>query len=463
MIIGFADGPRGAYANFLSLLLILIFSAMAASAQVFPPAGGISNSIASTENITLQNGMIHNGTIQILGIDAASFPKIKANLFIDKFCAQTGKLRQEDFSVAEGGRSLAIDSLYFTGNASGEKLDFAVIFDDTGSMGGEIAALKSRVKELTGSLDDSGINATYSLVSFKDSVTVKTEWTGDAELFERKVNSLQPKGGDDEPEASLDAIAEVLAMEGREDAQSIILVITDAHSHYRDDGSSNSRFTKEDIKEGLKESGDILILVSPQFEGPSEYLDMRELADDAQGIWIDINSAEFSVILDRIEGMLTGTYVMEYTSPDETPGENRTVSISVDRRECARGSDTSYYTSPGSWAASMGTNSILRRVLELSISGRVYWDSNGNGFLGSHEEGLEGWRVRLLNGPDGYSTTTITDGEGYYSFTGLSPGNYSVAAVEQSGWSATAPKGEAQRVELTGGHRAEVDFGFKPR
>lgn len=440
---------RRVYTILVVSLLIYIASAVVTQAQ--SPVSGASTAIASPEN----------GTINILGIDSTAFPKIKANLFINKLCALAGNLKHENFIVKEDGNDLAIDNLYFSGNASGQKLDFAVVFDDTGSMSQEINTMKSKVKDLIDTLKASEINATYSLVSFKDSANVKTEWTDDPDLFERKINSLQPIGGNDEPEVSLDAIATVLAMGFRPDALKIILVITDAHAHYKNDSSSFSMYTKEDIEKDLKESGAILILVSPMFEKSSNYADLREVANDIQSTWIDINSAEFSAILEQIQGILTGTYVIEYTSPDQAPAENRTVLVAVDKQGCVRGSDAGSYISPGSVTSPQGTPSTPRRALELSISGRVFDDSNDDGVMGTDEAGLGGWKVQLLDGPDGYSTTTITDRMGYYVFTGLLPGNYELIAVSKGKWTATAPKEEVRMIELIDAHKSEIDFGFR--
>jgi hypothetical protein len=125
------------------------------------------------------------------------------------------------------------------------------------------------------------------------------------------------------------------------------------------------------------------------------------------------------------------------------------------------GSDAGSYISPGSVTSPQGTPSTPRRVLELSISGRVFDDSNDDGDKGADEVGLEGWKVLLLDGPDGYSTTTITDGKGYYIFTGLQPGNYGLIAVLQGKWTATAPKEEVKTIELIDAHKSEIDFGFR--
>jgi hypothetical protein len=288
-----------------------------------------------------------NNNIEILGSDPTAFPKMKVNIFIDKFCALSGNLKRENFKVKEDANDIAIDNLYFTGNASGHKLDLAIVFDDTGSMEQEINAMKSKVKELTESINASGIDATYSLVSFKDSVSVKTNWTNDSAAFKKSVESLSAVGGDDEPEVSLDAIGAVLSMGFRPDAQKVVLVITDAHAHYWNDSTRFSNYTQEKIEQDLRGSGVIFVPVSPRFDS-GKGVDLRQIANDIQSMWIDINSADFSTILDQFKGILTGTYVIEYTSPDLTPWKNRTSLVVVNAPGCVAGSDSIAFASPGS-------------------------------------------------------------------------------------------------------------------
>ncbi|MCK9565657.1 MAG: hypothetical protein M0Q43_06370, partial [Methanothrix sp.] len=85
---------RRVYAIFVVSLLIYIASAVVTQAQ--SPVSGASTAIASPEN----------STIKILGIDSTAFPKIKANLFINKFCALAGDLKHENFIVKEDGNDL---------------------------------------------------------------------------------------------------------------------------------------------------------------------------------------------------------------------------------------------------------------------------------------------------------------------------------------------------------------------
>jgi hypothetical protein len=318
-------------------LFIIMAEGVDAQSQSGSQAYGDPTAIASSEN----------NDIEILGLDPTAFPKMKFNIFIDKFCALSGNLKRENFKVKEDANDIAIDNFYFTGNASGHKLDLAIVFDDTGSMEQEINAMKSKVKELTESINASGIDATYSLVSFKDSVSVKTNWTSDSAAFKNSVESLSAVGGDDEPEVSLDAIEAVLSMGFRPDAQKVVLVITDAHAHYRNDSTKFSIYTQEEIEQDLRGSGVTLVLVSPRFDS-GKGVDLRQIANDIQNTWIDINSADFSTILDQFKGIITGTYVIEYTSPDLTPGKNRTSLVVVNAPGCVVGSDSIAFASPGS-------------------------------------------------------------------------------------------------------------------
>ena len=308
----------------------------------------------------LNKAASENNGFKILGIDSTAFPKIKANLFIDKFCAMAGNLKKEDFKVKEDDNEAAIDNFYFTGNASGQKLDLAIVFDETTSMDEEINALKSKVKDLTQKINSSKLDARYSLVTFNGAdVATKINWTNDADSFRNIIGKLSTSGGNsDLPENSLDGIERALSFGFRPDAQKVIIVVTDEPSQQKGDGKSNSAYTMEDVKSDLLNSSVMLIAVSPDFRNPNvdpnvprsnlpKYADMRELANEASGLWIDINSADFSTILKQIQGILTGIYVIEYTSPDQTPSENRTVLVSVNSPGCVVDNASNYYNGPG--------------------------------------------------------------------------------------------------------------------
>jgi RHS repeat-associated protein len=72
-----------------------------------------------------------------------------------------------------------------------------------------------------------------------------------------------------------------------------------------------------------------------------------------------------------------------------------------------------------------------------AISGAVYDDENGSGQEQSTDPGLLGWTVKLLDSGNNVIATQTTGSTGGYSFLNLTPGNYSVQEVPQSGYTPT--------------------------
>ncbi|AFZ20509.1 DVUA0089 family protein [Allocoleopsis franciscana] len=92
------------------------------------------------------------------------------------------------------------------------------------------------------------------------------------------------------------------------------------------------------------------------------------------------------------------------------------------------------------------------------IQGTKWNDLNGNGVQDTGEAGLAGWTIYLDQNNNGTldtgETSTTTDANGNYSFTGLAAGTYTVAEVMQSGWQQTSPgavtNGSFETGSLTG-------------
>ena len=78
-------------------------------------------------------------------------------------------------------------------------------------------------------------------------------------------------------------------------------------------------------------------------------------------------------------------------------------------------------------SAQVETGKVDVKVVNRSISGKVWVDSNKNGIIDNNETGLEGVTLRLINtssNNEEANTTTNTNGE--YKFDGLPKGNYKV-------------------------------------
>jgi hypothetical protein len=89
-----------------------------------------------------------------------------------------------------------------------------------------------------------------------------------------------------------------------------------------------------------------------------------------------------------------------------------------------------------------------------TISGHKFEDKNGNGTWDDGEPALSGWTINL-NGDD---ATDVTDANGFYEFTDLSVGNYTISETQQAGWEQTTAN--PAPITITNGQTVEdVDFG----
>lgn len=311
--------------------------------------------------------------VSILGVDSTAFPKVSVNVFVNTSCASAGGLQKEDFSLEETGSKVAIDNFFFTGRANGKSVDLVVVFDDTSSMSPQIEIMKSRVQGLIDQIAGSDLNARYALVSFKDSESesLRSSWTTNATSFKRVVNSMEANGGGDTPENALDAIEAALSLGFRPEAQKVVLVITDTSAHQKGDGTTVTQRTEDVVKNDLLRSGAMIIVVSPVLPSyVAPFLDLKNLAGEVGGTWIDMASADFSNILDHITTMITGMYIIEYTSPDLSQKPTRSIQITVNNSSCASGQATSTYPLPGSLPGSTSvTQPIRNKIPNFSYSG----------------------------------------------------------------------------------------------
>ena len=88
------------------------------------------------------------------------------------------------------------------------QLDLVFVVDDTGSMGGAIANLKTGMAQIINDVVTvSGNNYQLGLVTFKDNVTVQVDLAaGNSAAVQTSVSGLSASGGSNEPEASDEAL-----------------------------------------------------------------------------------------------------------------------------------------------------------------------------------------------------------------------------------------------------------------
>jgi protocatechuate 3,4-dioxygenase beta subunit len=115
------------------------------------------------------------------------------------------------------------------------------------------------------------------------------------------------------------------------------------------------------------------------------------------------------------------------------------------------------------FATQSGTNETLNfgNFKNVSISGYVYNDLNGDGKLEANEPGLGGWTVELLNSSGQVVGTTTTLNSGAYTFANLGPvGATRLVQVVQPNWVYTQPNILGYyNITLTSGKNLVAKFG----
>jgi hypothetical protein len=108
------------------------------------------------------------------------------------------------------------------------KGDIAFVIDDTGSMGEEIGGVRDALTTYISVFQALDLNPTIHLVTFKDGVT-SVIMSNDLDAVQTEVSALSAGGGDDCPEASVEAL---LFTEPTLKPGGTILLATDADAHF---------------------------------------------------------------------------------------------------------------------------------------------------------------------------------------------------------------------------------------
>jgi hypothetical protein len=405
--------------------------------------------------------------------------------------------------------------------SSKKKIDIVFVFDTTNSMGGEISELRATANKFATDLEASNIDYQLGLVEFRDfpetcdgfscgslgdyaySVKGNGTLTSEIDTFGSWLKELKAGGGGSPgPEAVLAALRHAGSdLSWRNDAEKAIIVLTDAGAH--PDGSCCNA-------EGDRQEGTIFDLVDigarSYIIGPED-ASLEKIPENTGGQFYEIRSGlSLKPLLEEITKslgcsfrtdvatacennqlevsvQLIGKETIPYISGQteawmylDQAGSISRVNLSYDQEaEAYLGSapdvcgsvELTSYGLVGDRSAVQTVQAECRACVAaadeeqrmLSISGRVFNDSNGDGAKDADETGLEGWEISLLQ-LDGGSVTLESDRNGYYIFAGLSPGSYKVMVDSLMNWSVTAPKTGVKDIELIDAHEFEVDFGF---
>ncbi|MBN2356155.1 VWA domain-containing protein, partial [candidate division KSB1 bacterium] len=278
--------------------------------------------------------------LTISSIDAAAFPLVKSFVSVVDSASLTPVtgLTAANFNVKENSSPQSPITVEAMNITSGAKADIVFVFDTTGSMGGEIDALKLRASTFADALAAKGIDYRLALITFGDEVEQVHKFTADISTFKGWIGALYASGGGDTKENALEGLAAATQMDFRTVSQRIAILITDAPYHQDGEtgGDGTSEYTTESMVALLKE-----YRIMTNVVGPDEP-QFHQIADGTGGLFFDING-DFQAIIDRIGSVLSSQYVISYTTHNPNRDNTwRNVFISAEKGDKG-GYDTGRY------------------------------------------------------------------------------------------------------------------------
>ncbi len=95
------------------------------------------------------------------------------------------------------------------------------------------------------------------------------------------------------------------------------------------------------------------------------------------------------------------------------------------------------------------------------IDGWVFYDVDGD-YSYSDEPGISGAVLTMTNQSDGTTLTELTDDQGYYHFSELPTGVYTLDEIRPEGWSEPQPYGNNLALLVSANHTHRVQFAHQP-
>ncbi|MDJ0765843.1 MAG: DUF5011 domain-containing protein [Myxococcota bacterium] len=263
--------------------------------------------------------------ITLNSFDSGSFPMIYMSVAVTEDGAPIDSLVQEDFYVEEDGR-LQTDLFHVTppDQTGGARIaDIVFLIDTSGSMGGEIAAVRNNSIQFANALAASGVDYRLGLVQFGNSSGANPRiigggLTADAEEFKSWVGTLSARGG---YEPGFGAInLGIGTYNFRPGTQKIFILITDEDS----DGGNK----QETINLALANDVTIHTCVRCSYaQSNNHYCDDTSVRAATGGLLFNV-VGPYDAILDTIVGQIKNTYLVRYRTDNlNCDGLERNVEI----------------------------------------------------------------------------------------------------------------------------------------
>jgi Mg-chelatase subunit ChlD len=174
--------------------------------------------------------------------------------------------------------------------------DIMFVLDCTGSMQGEIEAIKEAIISFANTIESDGVRVRVGLIEFRDRLiqeehrvlTFNSEiFTSDAVAFRNEVAKLRAGGGGDEPESSLDAILLALRQPFTNTGSKVIVLVTDAPPHIPDIETQNI----DQVTQAIRNTGvqQLYLVIRTQEQSSQVYL---KLLEGARGLAFELGKGD---------------------------------------------------------------------------------------------------------------------------------------------------------------------------
>ncbi|MFN8206085.1 MAG: VWA domain-containing protein [Bacteroidales bacterium] len=263
--------------------------------------------------ITLQlieSGVVKDELSRNIFIPASPFTNEGLHVEIDTLTSSYGKVNISfHCTVEETGQLLSklhknnafifendvpVENFTLGKDTSGgiNNVDIVFVLDVTGSMTEEIKSVRDNIIEFADSLSYRGIDYRLGMITFLDEIENTYDFTNDVQMFQANVAAQYAHGGGDTPENSLEALSLGSRFNFREDANRIIIWITDANFHIN---NQNTQLTKEIVIAELLSMGiTVHCIGDPYYQ--TEYYD--QITMSTEGSFYNINSNFRDILLE---------------------------------------------------------------------------------------------------------------------------------------------------------------------
>ncbi|NIR06236.1 MAG: VWA domain-containing protein, partial [Candidatus Aminicenantes bacterium] len=218
-------------------------------------------------------------------------------------------LRKPDFTIYENGDKQEITSFLATKKGKFDAIDIVFLFDQTGSMGDEVTAVKNNALLFADILEESNINYRLAVINFSDRIEKKFDFTSDIKKFKNQVASIRVCCGGDYPENALEALKQASELKLRKNARTAFILVTDAPYH------ENNHVTELAMKPLVKRLALRDIQIYPIAIQLEEYL---WIAKETNGAYFNILD-DFSSIIEELAYGLTSQYRLRYITSNPCP------------------------------------------------------------------------------------------------------------------------------------------------